>query len=97
MDSSQQSSTLGAGIAGPQRKRHADDGHANLIADIKVLLKKALRFKYHDVKSKSPTPKEDLTARLSQMEEVLANGRYDNITPDEKEAAELDKVTGSQS
>lgn len=54
-------------------------GHEKLIRDLKILLKLAENFEYHDFKNNMfPAPKSALIRNLSMLVEETKKGTYDN-------------------
>lgn len=64
------------------------DGHIELISDLSALLKRALRFEFHDFKSELATPKMELVTLLESLLTKAKNGHYDNS----KYAAEVREI-----
>lgn len=69
----------------------AKDGHSQLILDLSNLLKRALKFEFHDFKSEIATPKMELVTLLDRYLRKAKNGHYDN-SADESDVAELEKI-----
>jgi len=59
-----------------------DNGHDNLIQDIKDLLSEAKDYEFHDFKNTNHAmPKIALMGKLNAMRDNLEEGRYDNTAP----------------
>lgn len=60
-------------------ERGEDQGHIQLLADLKAIILNAEEFEYHDfLNKKFATPKQMLSEHLNDIIIEMRNGKYDN-------------------
>lgn len=56
-----------------------DQGHDDLISDLKEILRQAEAFEFHDFKNTNyAMPKMALNSRLGDLQDFMKQGKYDN-------------------